>query len=88
MSARIGEALRRAVGRFRALAPPLALALVVPGGFVLALLLWLHARKEDKPRRDARLRVGRCRGTARAIACDRAVVAATREVDVSESATE
>jgi enhancing lycopene biosynthesis protein 2 len=54
-SDRITEVTRRMLTRVRALAPQVALALVVPGGFVVALLLWLHKRREDQLRRDALL---------------------------------
>lgn len=61
-SNRTTEALGRIVRRLRALAPQLALVLVVPGGFVLALLLWLRKRNEKNLHRDTLLRVGRYRG--------------------------
>jgi hypothetical protein len=64
LSDHIAQALRSAIRRVRALAPQLALALVVPGGFVLAILLWLHRRREEKLRRDGSHRVDRCRGAS------------------------
>jgi len=39
--------LSRLVGQLRALGPYLAIELVLPGGSLIALLLWLYQRNRD-----------------------------------------
>jgi len=48
MNVRIAGAFHNAVNRFRLFMPYVALAILVPGGSVLAVLLWLQVQQPGK----------------------------------------
>jgi hypothetical protein len=48
MNNRIGDVLYRMFRQVRSIGPYLALALVLPGGSVLAFLLWIRQQKQGK----------------------------------------
>ena len=52
--ASFNEAVRRLVTVLREFAPYAAIELIVPGGSVMALLLWLHRRRKSRETRQAR----------------------------------
>ena len=48
MNVRITDTFHTAVNRFRLFMPYVALAILVPGGSVLAVLLWLQLQQPGK----------------------------------------